>query len=83
MEALACANTDGSDLIAKIAGAACFANMASNVTVAESAALNHVASMESSAAFANYVVVLVFVSMAGAKVIVKIAEAEQFAPMAE
>ena len=83
MEALACANTDGSDRIAKIVGAAFTANMASNVTFAESAARLHFASMESSAAYANYVVVLAFVSMEGAKVVVKIVEAAPFAPTAE
>ncbi len=63
MEALACANMDGSDHIAKIAGAAFTANMPRYVMIAESAALLHFASMGGSVAYANYVVVLVFVRM--------------------
>ena len=83
MEALACANTDGSDRIAKIAGAAFTANMASNGTGAESAVVLAFVSIRSSATCANYVAVLVFVSMEGTEVFVKIVEAVLFAPMAE
>ena len=83
MEALACANTDGSDRIAKIAGAAFTVNMASNGTRAESAVELPFASIRSSAAYANYVVVLVFASMEGTEVFVKIVEAALFARMAE
>ena len=83
MEALACANTDGSDRIAKIAGAAFTANMASNGAGAESAVVLAFVSIRSSATCANYVAVLVFASTEGTEVFVKIVEAVLFAPMAE
>ena len=50
---------------------------------AESAVELPFASIRSSAAYANYVVVLVFASMEGTEVVVKIVEAALFAPMGE
>ena len=51
--------------------------------IAMIAAAGRFASMGSSATCANYVAVLVFVSMEGTEVFVKIVEAVLFAPMAE
>ena len=64
MEALACANTDGSDRIAKIAGAAFTANMASNGTGAESAVVLAFASMEGTEVFVKIVEAVLFAPMA-------------------